>query len=88
MTRQYLSRARLAEALDVSESQIGTLVQKGVIPRPLKFTSGCVRWRWADVDAALASMAGRGESAGPKPDELEAISNAFKKKEARRDRAA
>lgn len=54
----YVSRQRLADLLDVSETQVDALVQRGVIPRPIKLSPGCVRWRWETVDMALASLGG------------------------------
>lgn len=53
----YVSRATLARELDVSESTIDEMVRRGVLPKPVKLSSGCVRWRWADIEAALGSMA-------------------------------
>jgi predicted DNA-binding transcriptional regulator AlpA len=52
----YLSRSSLARELDCSESTVDEMVRRGVIPPPLKLSSGCVRWRWADVDMALQSL--------------------------------
>lgn len=54
----YVSRQRLADLLDVSETQVDALVQRGIIPRPIKLSPGCVRWRWDTVDMALASLGG------------------------------
>jgi predicted DNA-binding transcriptional regulator AlpA len=53
----YLSRASLARELDCSESTIDELVRRGVIPPPIRLSSGCLRWRWADVDLALKNYA-------------------------------
>lgn len=52
----YASRATMAARLDVSESTIDELVRRGVIPGPLRLSPGCVRWCWADVVNALASL--------------------------------
>lgn len=52
----YLSCASLARELDVSETTVHEMVRRGVIPQPVKLSSGCVRWCWADVQAALASL--------------------------------
>ena len=49
----YLSCASLARELDVSESTIHDMVRRRVLPAPRKLSGGCVRWRWADVEAAL-----------------------------------
>lgn len=50
----YLSCASLARELDMSETTIHEMVRRGVLPRPVKLSSGCVRWCWADVQRALA----------------------------------
>lgn len=52
----YLSCASLARELDVSETTVHEMVRRGVLPKPVKLSNGCVRWRWADVDMALGSM--------------------------------
>lgn len=58
----YLSRASLARELDCSESTVDEMVRRGVIPAARRLSSGCVRWRWADVDMALqGNMPGSGE---------------------------
>jgi predicted DNA-binding transcriptional regulator AlpA len=53
----YVSAATLARELDVSESTVAEMVRKGVLPKPVKLSSGCARWRWADVEMAIGSMA-------------------------------
>src|SRR4051812_42225816 len=53
----YLSRATLAAELDCSVSTIDELVRRGVLPKPLRLTNGCVRWSWDAVREALASFA-------------------------------
>jgi predicted DNA-binding transcriptional regulator AlpA len=52
----YLSRASLATELDCAESTVDEMVKRGVLPAPLRLSTGCVRWRWADVETALASL--------------------------------
>jgi predicted DNA-binding transcriptional regulator AlpA len=52
----YVSCATLARELDVSESTVNEMVRRGVLPRPIKLSAGCVRWCWNDVQVALASM--------------------------------
>jgi predicted DNA-binding transcriptional regulator AlpA len=49
----YMSKETLASALDCSKSTIEDMVRRRVIPAPVRMSSGCIRWRWADVDAAL-----------------------------------
>jgi predicted DNA-binding transcriptional regulator AlpA len=58
IARLAASKATLAAALDVAESTVDELVRRGVLPRPLKLTPGCVRWSWTAVEQALASLAG------------------------------
>jgi predicted DNA-binding transcriptional regulator AlpA len=55
----YVSKATLAAELDVSESTIDDYVQRGLLPKPIKL-GGCVRWRWATVQASLDPLAGAG----------------------------
>ena len=53
----YVSCATLARELDIlSETTIHDMVRRGVLPRPVRFSAGCVRWRWTDVQRALASL--------------------------------
>lgn len=52
----YPSRAQLAYELDMAESTVDEMVKRGVLPGPIKLSTGCVRWVWADVVTALASL--------------------------------
>lgn len=52
----YLKASSLAKQLEISESTVHDLVRRGVLPKPIRLSSGCVRWRWASVEAALASL--------------------------------
>jgi len=52
----YPSRASLAQALDMAESTVDEMVKRGILPPPIKLSTGCVRWCWADVETALASL--------------------------------
>lgn len=52
----YPSRAQLAYELSMAESTVDEMVKRGVIPGPLKLSTGCVRWCWDDVVTALASL--------------------------------
>lgn len=54
----YLSRATLALELDISESTVDEMVRRGVLPKPIRLSTGCVRWSWMAVEAALASIGG------------------------------
>lgn len=53
----FMSVATLARELDCSESTVHEMVRRGVIPRPIKLSGGCVRWHWPDVQQALIAMA-------------------------------
>ena len=63
----YLSCASLARELDVSETTVREFVDRGLLPRPIKLTGGTVRWRWADVDAAVVSLMASDTRAGADP---------------------
>lgn len=54
----YMSKKTLAAALDCAESTVDELVRRGVIPQPKRLSTGCVRWRWADVDEAIRLYGG------------------------------
>jgi predicted DNA-binding transcriptional regulator AlpA len=81
--RAYLSRTSLAEQLDVAPSTVDELVKRGVLPRPIKLSSGCVRWSWARVEAALASLAFPTETEPADP-YIEAARHAKAEREKRR----
>lgn len=61
----YLSKAGLAFELSVSETTVDEMVRRGVLPRPIRLSSGCIRWRWETVDMALASMGEATDDAAP-----------------------
>jgi predicted DNA-binding transcriptional regulator AlpA len=64
----YLSCASLARELEVSETTVYEMVRRGVLPQPVKLSSGTVRWSWADVQMALGSLsAGRASEAVSDP---------------------
>lgn len=82
----YLSKASLADALEISESTVDEMVRRGVLPRPVKLSAGCVRWRWETVDRALASM---GETPQESPKATDGVQRAIEAaKERGRGRAA
>jgi predicted DNA-binding transcriptional regulator AlpA len=62
----YLSRASLAQALDMAESTVDEMVKRGVLPAPIKLSTGCVRYCWAEVETALASLKDSVGAKGPK----------------------
>ena len=41
--------------MDCAESTVDEMVKRGVLPKPLRLSSGCVRWCWNDVVIALKS---------------------------------
>ncbi len=53
----YVSKATLAAELDMSESTVNSYVKRGVLPKPIQWDCGSVRWCWADISAALTSLA-------------------------------
>jgi predicted DNA-binding transcriptional regulator AlpA len=59
-----MSCETLARELDCSKTTVNDLVKRGVIPRPIRLSSGMVRWSWASVQAALASLEGVQDTAG------------------------
>ncbi len=63
----FLSRASLAAELDCCESTVDELVRRGVLPKPLRMSSGCVRWSWKSVELALAALAGTSDHADSDP---------------------
>lgn len=60
-----LSRSKLALALDISESSVDEFVRRGVLPQPVRLSTGCVRWRLEDVKSALAKLAGGTDHSDP-----------------------
>ncbi len=52
----YVSRNTLAHELDCAESTVDEMVKRGVLPKPLRLSNGCVRWCWNDVVMALGSL--------------------------------
>jgi len=56
----YVSKVTLAAELDISESTVDALVQRGILPKPIRM-GGSVRWSWAQVDASLAASSASSE---------------------------
>jgi predicted DNA-binding transcriptional regulator AlpA len=82
----YLSKASLADALEISETTVDEMVRRGVLPKPVRLSAGCVRWRWETVDRALASM---GEPTQESPTSQTGVQRAIEAaKERGRGRAA
>lgn len=45
----YLSDSQLAQRYNVSRATIWRWSSEGRIPKPVKLTPGCTRWRLADI---------------------------------------
>ena len=61
----FLSNASLAHELDMAELTVDEMVRRGVLPKPVKLSAGCVRWSWTAVECALASQGGKIQDADP-----------------------
>jgi predicted DNA-binding transcriptional regulator AlpA len=72
----YPSKSTLAHELDCAESTIDQLVKRSVLPKPIKLSSGCVRWCWADVVAAIGSL--KGDGAAPNDPYIAGVQNVAK----------
>ena len=55
MNTEFLSPAELAKRLNVSRRTVFRFVSAGKLPQPLRLSKRTVRWRWADVEAFLAT---------------------------------
>lgn len=51
--RVLLSDAEAAEALSIDRRTFRRMVETGDLPRPLRFSARCVRWRAADLLRAV-----------------------------------
>lgn len=52
---ELVSVAELARRLGVSPRSIWRWTSAGKLPQPLRLSKRTVRWRWADVEAFLAT---------------------------------
>lgn len=57
-----LTRAELAWELSIAESTVDDFVRRGILPSPIRFSPGCVRWSWSSVEAVIASLERSGNS--------------------------
>ncbi|WNK19358.1 AlpA family phage regulatory protein [Halomonas piscis] len=57
-TNTLLSDKRLANRLGVSRATIWRWAKADQLPRPVKLSPGCTRWRLADIDQWLAELSG------------------------------
>lgn len=83
----YVNIKTLAAELEISESQVYSLVNAGVLPKPIRLTSGCVRWSWDAVRVALDSMASGNTAADDADPFMRGIENAAKTQKDRRTAA-
>jgi predicted DNA-binding transcriptional regulator AlpA len=74
----FVSKRTLARELDCAESTVDELVKRGVLPKPFHLSNGCVRWRWADVETAIASLKEGAAAAGEFDPFLAGVRNATK----------
>lgn len=77
MLSAYVSRKSLAAALEIGETTVDEMVRRGVLPKPVKLSSGCVRWRWESVDRALMSLSGESPDQSDDVDMREAVRRAI-----------
>lgn len=47
---QFLSDAQLAERYSVNRTTIWRWVNRGYLPKPVKLSPGCTRWRKDDIE--------------------------------------
>jgi prophage regulatory protein len=52
----YLTDTQLAERYDVSRATIWRWVSKGILPKPVKLSPGCTRWRKDDIERRDAEL--------------------------------
>lgn len=83
----YPSKTRLAVELDMAESTVDEMVKRGILPAPMRLSTGCVRWCWADVVTALASLKDGSAPGASVPSDpfLRGVQNVRKITEGRRD---
>jgi predicted DNA-binding transcriptional regulator AlpA len=67
LTLRRVPGKSLAAELDISESTVDEMVRRGVLPKPIRLSTGCVRWSWIAVEAALASIAGSAQDGASDP---------------------
>ena len=47
----YLSDKQVGEHYGVSKSTVWRWVKKNTFPKPVKFSTGCTRWKLSDIEA-------------------------------------
>lgn len=63
----FVSISTLARELDMSESTVRCMVNKGTLPRPVQLSGGSVRWRWSDVQDRLGGQVSNSQSPSADP---------------------
>ncbi len=57
---RYLDLAALADYLSISKGSVQSLVEKGRLPQPVRFSTRLIRWDREAVDISIAKGAGVG----------------------------
>lgn len=63
MQGQFLTDRDLAERYRIHRATVWTWTREGRLPRPVRLTPRCSRWRLEDIEAAEQAMAEDGEAA-------------------------
>ena len=58
---RHTRRSRASRENLIAQRARSELVRKGILPKPLRLTGGCVRWCWQEVTIALSSLKGTAE---------------------------
>lgn len=53
---QFLSAAQLAERYNVNPATVWRWVNRGYLPKPVKLSPGCTRWRRDDIERRDAEL--------------------------------
>jgi len=60
----------------MAESTVDDYVKRGILPRPIRLSPGCVRWSWEAVRAALDSLADTGSCRSAEDPFMAGVENA------------
>jgi prophage regulatory protein len=58
MNHMYLSDRALAARYDTSRATVWRWVETRGLPKPIRFSSGCTRWKLSDIERWEAELAG------------------------------
>ena len=75
----FVSAETLAYRLDCSRSTIDVYVEKGLLPKPIRF-GNLVRWHFSDVRELILAHANGNARADGEDDFLKAVANAASEK--------